>query len=53
MIKERSKLIRSKKNTTKHEVSARLGGARVDDEEMKDSSGNITKRLKTVESSSL
>ena len=51
LIKERSKLVRSKKSSTKHEVSLRLGGARVEDEEMKDNSANITKRLKTTESS--
>ena len=51
LIKERSKLVRSKKSSTKHEISLRLGGARVEDEEMKDNSSNITKRLKTTESS--
>ncbi len=51
LIKERSKLLRSKKSSTKHEVSVRLDGARVEDEEMKDSSGNVTKRLKVTDSS--
>jgi hypothetical protein len=52
LIKERSRLVRSKKSSTKHEVSVRLGGSRIEDEEMKDNSTNITKRHKTTESSS-
>jgi hypothetical protein len=44
LIKERSKLVRSKKSHTKHELSVRLGGFKGEDEEMKDSGSNITKR---------
>ena len=46
LIKERSKLVRVRKSTTKHEVSVRLGGARAEDEEMKDNINNVTKRRK-------
>ena len=51
LIKERSKLIRVKKSSTKHEISTRLGGASGADEEMKDNTYNVTKRRKERESS--
>ena len=51
LIKERSKLIRVRKSSTKHELSTRLGGARGADEEIKDNTLNVTKRRKERESS--
>jgi hypothetical protein len=46
LIKERSKLVRVKKNQTKHELGARLGVSVNRDEEMKDDHQFVTKRRK-------
>ena len=51
LIKERSRLVRVKKNTTKHEVSLRLGGASGADEDMPDSYANVSKRRKNEDGS--
>ena len=51
LIKERSKLVRSKKSCTKHELSIRLGRSKSDDEEMKDSSQATAKRRKEPDGS--
>ena len=51
LIKERSRLIRAKKNVKKHELRVRLSGYRKEDEEMKEQEHNITKRRKEHDSS--
>lgn len=51
LIKERSKLIRVKKNHTKHNLGARLSHTDDKSEEMKDESQNVPKRRKIGEGS--
>lgn len=46
LMKERSKLVRSKKNQTKHKLSQRLSQSHPDYEEMKIDSDYVTKRRK-------
>ena len=51
LIKERSKLVRAKKSSQKHEIRIRLGAPRAEDEEMKDNNLHITKRRKEQDGS--